>query len=310
MKSKYDVLVLGKYCMDFVFTGLPSMPILGEEIVADGFSVSLGGSCNAALAMHRLGLKVAWAAEFGSDIFSQIALDQIEKEGLDTTFFYVSKKPRKSITVALSFPQDRAFIAYYDPEPLPLSVVEKIIKIDPKFIYLNSFYTGVGLEIAKMVTKKPSVFMDLNSSGNTSLSTPSVKRILKRISIFSLNRKELISLTGKKDIKIGIRMLEQFCPLVVVKDGKNGAYALHEGIITYVPAIKVNLLDTTGAGDCFNAGFLKALLSGKPLQECLLWGNIVGGLSTERRGALERVITEEDIKKWLGKNTKRSVEWI
>jgi sugar/nucleoside kinase (ribokinase family) len=310
MKQKYDVVVIGGYCLDYVFTGLPSMPVLGAEIVADGFSISLGGSCNAAIAMHRLGLKVGWIADFGSDIFSRIALAEIEKEGVDTSLVTVSKKPRKNITVALSYPGDRAFIAYYDPEPYLPSGFQKLFHLEANYIYINHLYTGLGLGIQKLLPTSTRLFMDTNSSEGENLESKAVKKAIHRVSFLSVNGKELRQLSGRKGVKAGIQTLGQYCPFVIVKDGKHGSYAFQKGSICYMPAIQAKTVDTTGAGDCFNAGFIKGLISGKTVPECLLWGNIVGGLSTEGRGALEKRVTEGDIQKWLKKNINRSVEWL
>ncbi len=310
MKPKYDVLVVGSYSMDFIFTGMPSMPILGHEIVASGFNVSLGGSANAAVAMHRLGLKVAWMCDFGPDIFSQTALAQIEKEGLDTAFCHVSRKSNKCVTVALSFPQDRAFIAYYDPAPFLPASLSKVFGIDTRVIYLNHFFTSALLGLKNLVNKKAKIIMDSNSPEMIPIDDPKVTRTIKRLSIFTLNRSELFRLTGKKEVMPGIKILGDYCPCIVVKDGNGGAYALENGMTCHVPAIKVNPVDTTGAGDCFNAGYIKAMLDGKPIEECLLWGNIVGGLSTEGRGALDRVTREKDVNKWIKRIFNRSVKWI
>jgi sugar/nucleoside kinase (ribokinase family) len=310
MKPTYDVLVVGGYCMDFIFTGMPGMPILGQEIVARDFNVSLGGSANAAVAMHRLGLKVAWMGDFGSDTFSEIALAQIKKEGLDTTFCHFSRKTHKSVTVALSFPDDRAFIAYYDREPFLPAYLLKVIGIDTRVIYINHFFSSAALGLKNLVNKNAKIIMDSNSPENINIHNPKISRTIKRLSLFTLNRSELFRLTGKKEVMSGIRILGNYCPCSVVKDGSGGAYAMEKGMIYHVPAIKVNPIDTTGAGDCFNAGFIKAMLDGKPIEECLLWVNIVGARSTEGRGALDRVTRENDVRHWIKRNVKRSVKWI
>jgi sugar/nucleoside kinase (ribokinase family) len=93
--------------------------------------------------------------------------------------------------------------------------------------------------------------------------------------------------------------LGKLCRLVVIKAGGDGAYALERGSApVHASAIEVNPVDTTGAGDSFNAGFVKAWLEGRPLRECLAWGNAVGGLSTTAPG-VKRVITAEDVAPYL-----------
>jgi sugar/nucleoside kinase (ribokinase family) len=108
-------------------------------------------------------------------------------------------------------------------------------------------------------------------------------------------------MTGKADIPSAACALGELCPLVVIKVGPDGSYAFQDGKLVHDPAIPVEPLDTTGAGDCYNAGFLKAWLDGKPIEECLRWGNIVGGLSTLARGGTGRVVTVEDVWEYLSK---------
>ena len=82
MAASYDILVVGDYCLDLIFTGLPAMPALGKEIFSSGCTMLPGGSYNAAVAMHRLGLRVGWASDFGNDDFSRFVMDHARQEGL------------------------------------------------------------------------------------------------------------------------------------------------------------------------------------------------------------------------------------
>jgi sugar/nucleoside kinase (ribokinase family) len=114
------------------------------------------------------------------------------------------------------------------------------------------------------------------------------------------NASEAREITGEQDLRAAIRALAKLCPLVVVKDGPGGAYGCeNDGEIVHAPALPLTPLDTTGAGDCFNAGFLRAWLDGKTLEECLRWGNAVGGLSTLGLGGTGAVITQEDVRRAL-----------
>src|SRR3990172_1078662 len=105
-----------------------------------------------------------------------------------------------------------------------------------------------------------------------------------------------------------VRGVGEVCPVVVIKDGPDGAHAIcrgasskDDGETSYAPAIPVKGVDTTGAGDAFGAGFLKAWLDGIPITECLRWGNICGGLSTTARGGASATPTLKEVEKWLAK---------
>jgi sugar/nucleoside kinase (ribokinase family) len=81
---------------------------------------------------------------------------------------------------------------------------------------------------------------------------------------------------------------------VVIKLGQQGAIAQVNGELVHVPALKVNVLDTTGAGDIFNTGFMYGYLRGETLERCLMYGNICGGLSTTGYG-VSNVPTAEQV---------------
>lgn len=308
MKSHqyFDVVVVGDYCLDLIFTGLPSLPILGNEIIARAFCQTLGGACNSVIAMHRLGLNVGWAADFGNDEYSQLVLTKIEDEGIDRSLFIIHQQPLKKITISLSNPNDRAFIAYYDPDPPIPAGLRLLPRIKGKLLYVPGIYTGTGTFSAISLLKRHGikVCMDGNSNQIHTLKEPKIQRILKNLDLFFLNRKEITQVTEIPDLEKAIFKLSEYTNLLVVKDGKNGAYAYQNKELFHCPAINVKVIDTTGAGDCFNAGFIKAWLSGKPINECLQYGNILGGLSTTAMGGIGRPITMSDVNKYLAKKSK------
>lgn len=303
MAPKFDVYVVGDYCLDFIFTGMPGLPALGKEVIANNFNMTPGGACNSVIAMHRLGLKVSWAVDFGSDDFSKFILDYLEKEGVDQSAFCYSEKPMRKVTVSLSFPHERSFIAYYDPAPFILAGMKKLTSVDARLVYIPGIYYGLGLDIGNWVIKKKNMLlaMDGNTNEEVSLENQRLKHAFSMLDILFLNFSEACRLTGATKIEDAFKVLSTLCPLVVIKCGGEGAYACKNGQIYHERAIKVKVCDTTGAGDCFNAGFIKAWLSDLPIQDCLRWGNIVGGLSTLGLGGVDLITHESDVLKWLKK---------
>jgi sugar/nucleoside kinase (ribokinase family) len=260
-----------------------------------------GGAYNSAVAMHRLGLKVGWAADFGNDDFSRFVLSRVHGENLDESFIVRHERPMRSITVAASYPEERAFIAYYDPEPAVLAGVKALARGKARVLYLAGLYAGPGLEAALLVlkAKKMALVMDGNSHQELSLQNPAVKKVIQHTAIFMPNAREAKRICQEEELEAAIRKLGEYCPLVVVKDGGNGAYGLKDGCLIHSPALRLKPLDTTGAGDCFNAGFLKAWMCGMDLDDCLRWGNIVGGLSTQGPGGTGKRVTVDEITKSL-----------
>lgn len=299
--AKYDVLVFGDYFLDLIFTGLPQFPALGKEVFARGFDMLPGGAYNAAVAMHRLGLRVGWAVDFGDDDFSRFVLARAAAEGLDDAFFVRHRSPLRRITVAASYPEDRAFITYMDPEPAVPAAMRALATAGARAVYLAGIYHGklfdAGLLLAR--SKGMKVVMDGNSDDEAVLRAASVCKAISSVDLFIPNADEARRLTGETDLPAAIQTLATLGPAIVVKDGANGAYAWADGRLIHAPAIPITPLDTTGAGDCFNAGLVKAWLDGRPFAECLRWGNIVGGLSTTMRGGTGRVVTVAEIEQHL-----------
>jgi hypothetical protein len=252
--------------------------------------------------MHNLGIKVGWAADFGTDDFSRTILGKLKAFGIDDRLFIHHKKSYRRITVSASFTKDRAFITHYDKEPYRLpALIKKLPRVTARAMFIPGFITGPLFTIGSLLVKRKKmlIVMDGNNPKPENIDVPAVRKTLQAIDIVLPNAQEVRLMTGKDDITEGARELGKFCPMVIVKDGANGSWACHKGEIIHVPGIKVNVIDTTGAGDNYNAGFLRAYLDGKDLKECLKWGNIAGGLSTEALGGPGRTITVKDIMKHI-----------
>ena len=245
-----DVLVVGDYCLDLVFTGLKSEPILGKEIVASGFNMTLGGTCNSALAMHRLGLRVAWAADFGNDQFSRFVLDKLNRENFDSRFFIFHQKDIRLLTVSLSYPHERAFIAYYDKGPLLPAAFSAIGKVQSKWIYIPGLVHGPQLDagLALIKGKKMKIAMDGNYWERLSLKDKSIRKAIENCDVFFANAEEAQSLTGLKDLEKAAAYLGRICPIVGIKAGSLGAYASKDNKVVYFPAIKVKAADARTSG--------------------------------------------------------------
>jgi sugar/nucleoside kinase (ribokinase family) len=300
----YDVLVLGDYCLDLIFTGLPKLPELGVEIVANGFdSVPGGGGFTCAVSLARLGLRVGWAVDFGDDAMSAFVRRRAIEEGLDASLFVDHARPLRRITVAASFPDDRAFLAYYDPDPPLPAAMRALAATSARIVFVPGIYHGPLLAPARAMLKLrgAKLAMDGNSTEDTTLEKASVRRAVGSADLFLPNALEARRLTGEADLGRAMARLLELCPLVIIKDGARGAYACARGeAIVHAPAIALEPLDTTGSGDAFDAGFIAAWLEGRPLTTCLAWGNIVGGHSTLGRGGTGVRTTRREVEARLG----------
>jgi sugar/nucleoside kinase (ribokinase family) len=302
MGFNYDVIVVGDYSIDLIFTGMPGLPELGKDTLASDFDMIPGEAYTTAVVLHRLGIKVGWAANFGNDIFSQTAINRSAMEGLDQSLFIIHKKPYRRLSAAASFDQDRAFMSYYDPEPDAPAAMKAIAMASAKILFVPGLYYGSLFDIAinLIKIKGMKIVMDGNTAEtDVSMNYPKIKKVLKSLDVFIPNAREVKLLTGQENLEKGISELAKLCKTLVVKDGAAGSYGCVDGKIIHQPGIVVKPVDTTGAGDCFDAGFLRAWLTGLPLQVCLQWGNICGALSTLGRGGTGFFIGEKEVQSYL-----------
>ena len=297
MSDECDVLIVGDYCLDLVFTGLPSLPEMGKEIVAAGFDQTPGGAYNTAVALHRLGVRVVWAADFGSDDYSRFVFERARAEGLDERGFVHHNRSLRYITVAASFPQDRAFMAFYDPPPAIPAAARALATIRARLLHVPGLYSGPWLEAALLMVraKRMQITMDGNSYETVTTGSARLRRAIGAVDILLPSANEAVRLSGEVDLLRALQVLGRRTACVVIKDSAGGAYGIEAGEVFHSPSLPLTPLDTTGAGDTFNAGFLAARLDGRTLAECLRWGNIVGGLSTQGRGGTGRVVTRSEV---------------
>ena len=305
-KPFYDVIVTGSYFCDLVFTGLPTLPQLGTEIYAPQLDLVIGGgAANTAIALRRLAVNVGLATELGDDLFSRFAADQLRVEGIDATLINQSASALRRLTVSLSYPQDRAFVTYVDPAPTSAErAARALASADCRHIHFPGLsITPTMLDIlTDCRTRGINVSMDCQHRAET-LQSPLVCEILSQLAIFMPNETEALRLTGADSVETAIRTLAEITPCVVIKRGAAGAIARWRGIegagTCEIPAIPSVVIDTTGAGDIFNAGFLAAYLERQPIAECVRWGNYCGALSVRGVGGTQTAPTRSQLTAWL-----------
>ena len=302
----YDVVVVGRPFFDMIFTGLPRMPVLGQETFSSGLEVAAGGSFITAEAMHRLGLGVGLALRLGDDPFSRFLRDAMTGGGLTADLFDIREGPERSVTVSLSFPSDRAFVSYVDT-PIREGARAEIPEAwhraagRTRCLHFTALHEAMDYEplIAGARDAGAIVSMDTQCIMEP-LSSRRTRRLFSAVDLVILNRSELVDLTGSESLDEGISMVTALVPEVVVKRGAEGAVAHREGRRFEATAMIVEAVDTTGAGDCFNAGYLYGRIQGRPVDWCLRAGTACGGFSVTRPGGASAAPDREALMKALG----------
>ena len=296
-----DILIPGHYFCDLIFTGIPGLPALGTELYTERLVVTPGGCLNTVTALRRLGVDVGWMGVLGNDPFSLIIDKWVAKEGIERNWIASIDEPLQRVTVALSYPVDRAFVTYIDISPDLLNRAFQAVEVE-ECAHLH--FTGLLIDprvpdlLRACHARGISVSMDCQHRPVT-LAQPLVREIISLLDIFMPNAGEAQQLTETASINDAAQWLRELVPLLVIKDGERGALAWQGDLSIQVPALRVNVVDTTGAGDVFNAGFLAAYRAHADLHTCLRWGNICGGLSTTGYGGGSAAPTRAVVESYL-----------
>jgi len=302
MSTNYDVIIAGEVFCDLIFTGLPTMPRLGEELYAAGFDMVVGGTFITAVTLHRLGVRVGLVTHLGNDPTSRFVLGEMENEGLDMSLVNRVDRPLRTVTAALSFAEDRAFVTYADPrpeEPTPAQALSGV-----HFKHLHIHYLGQLWEHPQLVelAREHGATISLDSQHCPEvMSRPDLAEKLAEVDTFMPNRTEALQIAGTEDEEVAIAALSQLTPTVIVKLGERGAIALHRGERFKMPALPVQAVDTTGAGDAFAGGYIFGLLTRLPFSGRLKTATICGGLSTTARGGATHAPRLPELQEWMGK---------
>jgi sugar/nucleoside kinase (ribokinase family) len=278
MSASFDLLVAGRPSVDVMFSGLHGWPALGDDIESDGLGVCAGTSFNTPAAANRIGLRVAYVATVGTDVWSRMIRDEFDVEGIPTDFLEIEERPLPGVSVALNLDGDRGFVTYWgsdDGYDARLSARAELIatKIDARHLHA---YVDVTTELVALARRR-GMSVSLDAWGGLGWSSSrSLAEVLSDTDVLLANETEAAAMTGEQQVERALDLLAQHCDCVVIKRGPAGALGLAGGQIRAVPADPVEIVDTTGAGDCFNGGFLAGWLGGLTLEESLTLGVICG----------------------------------
>jgi len=292
--KQFDVTVVGEINVDLILRGNVE-PEFGqvEKIVQDS-RLSVGSSavifaCGAA----RLGLKTAFIGVAGEDAFGRYMVSEMEARGIDTAGVILKSGLDTGISVILTRQTDRAILTYPGSIPeLKFADVEFSIISRSRHLHLASYFLLERLrpEIPTLFQKARqldcSISMDTNYDPTQQWNS-GLLDALKQVDIFLPNETEIKAITRQKDLTKAIDVILQLGPAVAVKLGRDGAIAKSSGgNLIRQQALQVEVVDTVGAGDSFDAGFVYAYLNGMDWRQSLKLATICGSLSTQKSGGI------------------------
>jgi sugar/nucleoside kinase (ribokinase family) len=292
--SKFDISVVGELNLDLVLYGLPGHFELDREQLASNLSLTLGSS--SAIFAHNLALlgnRVGFHSAIGEDPLGKICLERLNQAGVDISPVREFPAKQTGLTVILPQPEKRFILTYPGVmaemrfEDLDLTSV-----LDARHLHLSSFFLQQALR-----PRVAELFRLAKHAGlSTSLDTnddpddrwaPDVLEVLEWVDVLLPNEHEACRLAQAEDPLRALDFLATRVPVVVMKRGEKGALARRGSETFDSSSPQIAPVDTIGAGDSFDAGFLHQFIRGEEIAECLRYGNLAGALSTTRSGGTE-----------------------
>ncbi len=300
---EFDVLAIGELNVDMILTGMKNMPVVGRELIAKDCSIVLGSSTAiCACGVSRLGLKTGFIGIVGKDSFGEIVLQSLEQYGIDLKYVKSTEDVKTGITVSLSTENDRALVSYLGSiDYLTRKDINLELLRNTRHIHIGSYFLQSKLrhDIADIfkAAKSFGVTTSLDSGwDDTEKWEYGIFDALKYTDIFFPNEIEALNITKSKTVEQAVDILAEYCGTVVVKCGNKGAVSKCGNVLVKKPTYDLKAVDTTGAGDSFNAGYIYAFLNGFRQEECMDYGNACGSISVTRIGGASSCATLEEVK--------------
>ena len=298
MKS---VLVVGEVNPDLVLRG-DQFPAAGKEVLVDDCVMTLGSaSAICAMGLARLGDPVTFVGKVGADPWGEYCIDTMIAAGIDATGVVRDPALKTGVTVSITSARDRALVSYIGAiGALRATDVVAGDFAGARHLHVSSYFLQEGLRPGCR-----SLFARAHAAGLTTSLDPGfdpaerwdddLLATLSEVDLFFPNEVEIRAITRTDAVPDALRRLAGGRTRTVAKLGTQGCATLaDDGRVLSAPSYPMDAVDTTGAGDSFNAGFLHAWLARRPLEECLRWGAACGSLSTRGLGGTARQPSAEE----------------
>ncbi len=307
MQKKFDIAVIGDVNPDLILTGKDIIPEFGQvEKWIDDAELTIGGSAGIfAVGAAKLGLKVTFIGKVGDDHFGHFMKDRMTAQGIDVSGLVIDPSVKTGLSISLSDGNDRAILTFGGSNLLlNFQDIDFEIVAQSRHLHSGSFYLLNNIRQDLAIVYKKAKEMGLSTSIDTNYDPKEkwegdIFNVLDYTDVFLPNMTELMAISGEKDPDSAIRHLtENRNLLVAVKNGEDGAFAEKDKVRYSAETIQVKPVDTTGAGDSFDAGFLFGFLNGLGIEKSLRIGCICGALSTLGIGGTSAQAGREDLTKF------------
>ncbi len=265
------VLSVGRIYCDLIFTGLDRMPVLGREVFADDLTIAAGGGAFISAAHFAdIGRHAALVGRLGHDPLSHAIERQLETSGIDLGFMERADDAGPQVTVASVLGSERAFLTKRAGRAEPATLEDALAWGMAGHLHIAEYATLAEMPDLVPRARAAGLTVSLDPSwDDTLIGDPGLIAACHGVDVFLPNLEEARVITGESAPEAMCARLAEHFPVVVIKAGSDGAYLAASKLCIHAPAEAVKVVDTTGAGDAFNAGFVDAWLDGGTPQRCL-----------------------------------------
>lgn len=288
-----DLYIAGEINLDLILYGLPMDMPTERELLSNRFVTTLGAS--SAIVAHNaasLGLRVGFVTATGDDDLGRLAVERLRDAGVVVEAKVLQGK-QTGVTIVLPHEVERHMMTYPGTmESLHIADLDLQKICQARHFHLSSLYLQKGLHnglIELVLSIKQAgltISLDTNDDPANIWGAP-LPELLPLVDVFLPNESEVCRMTGTTNVEEALDRLPAAISLVAVKRGARGARLRTSAGRFDVSPLQVTPVDTLGAGDSFDAGFLAAYLQGLSPEECARAGNITGALSTQAAGGTE-----------------------
>jgi ribokinase len=304
--KKWDAYIYGDVNVDIVIPGVDHLPLPGQEDVVETMNTYVGGGAALfTLGLGKLGLNPVFQGKVGDDCYGRFILEEFNHKHVDSSLIQISTKNQTGISISFTNELDRSFLTYrgtneeIDWQQVALDQVER-----SRHIHMTGYAGSKNHRQFYELLKKLKELKDISVSldvgwDETGEWYEGIYQLLPYIDILFMNETEALHYSRKSNINEAILDFSKADSLVVVKLGGKGSIAYDKNTLYEAKPYSVKAVDTTGAGDAFNAGFVYGFLQGKTIMECLTFGNGCGALSVTALGGNIAFPTEEQLLQFL-----------
>lgn len=307
VNRKLDIVIIGELNIDLIFWDVP-FPEYEKEQLAKDMRFAMGSS--SAITAHNLsviGSSVGFIGLAGNDTFGNYMIDNLHRCGVDITGIIRNNSVKTGATVVLANPPKKALVTYAGAmAELSIDDINWDYIRNARHLHVGSYYLH-----KKLIKDIPGLFekakkLNLTTSLDTNWDpaerwSKKIYEVLKHTDIFFPNMDEAILISHKHSLEDAVKFLSKKVKMLIVKKGKDGASLYSDNKIIEDRGFAVKSVETSGAGDSFNAGFLHKFLKGANLKDCMRFGNACGALAVSALGGTGAFRNPADVKKQLKK---------